>query len=297
MFRIGILGSDNSHALMFAKLCNIPDENGEYLYDDVRVTAIYGFDDDPEHTKKVADEGGIEFIAHSPENFYGTVDAVMVVYRQGSLHVPHILPFIEKGYPVWIDKPIAESITDINILRESVEKNNALITGGSNIKYNYEILTLKNKISNGSLGDVNGGYMNFPADLMSEYGGIFFYGSHLCEMCLSVFGYDVKSVYAVSAEPTNTIVTVRYTDKLVALNFNGKTSKYFMTVHGAKNSVTLELDISVIYRLGFDQFVWMLRTKRMPLTFANLVTPVYMLHAIKKSLNEGVEVEMGEICR
>ena len=25
MFRIGILGSDNSHALVFSKLCNIPD--------------------------------------------------------------------------------------------------------------------------------------------------------------------------------------------------------------------------------------------------------------------------------
>ena len=122
MYRIGILGSDNSHALMFAKLCNIPDENGNYLYDDARITAIYGYDDDPSHTKEVAEKGNIPMIAQSPEDFDGNVDAVMVVYRRGSLHVPHILPFVEKGYPVWIDKPIAESIEDIEKLRDAVEK-------------------------------------------------------------------------------------------------------------------------------------------------------------------------------
>ena len=48
MIRIGILGSDNSHALAFAKLCNLPMENGEYRYPDVRIAAIYGNDDDPQ---------------------------------------------------------------------------------------------------------------------------------------------------------------------------------------------------------------------------------------------------------
>lgn len=31
MFRIGILGSDNSHAPAFAKLCNIPDLGGAHI--------------------------------------------------------------------------------------------------------------------------------------------------------------------------------------------------------------------------------------------------------------------------
>ena len=57
MIRIGILGSDNSHALAFAKLCNLPMENGEYRYPDVRIAAIYGNDDDPQHTKDVAQQG------------------------------------------------------------------------------------------------------------------------------------------------------------------------------------------------------------------------------------------------
>jgi len=278
---------------MFSMLCNLPQADGSYLYDDVRVTAIYGHDDDPAHTKEVAEKGGIEFIAKTPEDFYGKVDAVMVVYRHGSLHVPHILPFVEKGYPVWIDKPVAESAADIDKLREAVMKNNTLITGGSTIKYNYEVLTLKNKAESKALGDITGGSMNFPGDLSSEYGGLFFYGSHLCEMCMSVFGYDVKSVLASSTGAKNTMVIAKYGDKQVALHFTDA-PKNIMTVHGAAGSASVELDISIIYRLGFDKFVTMLRSKKMPLSFENLVKPVYMLNAIQKSLGEGREVALTE---
>ena len=295
MIRIGILGSDNSHALAFAKLCNLPMENGEYRYPDVRIAAIYGNDDDPQHTKDVAQQGKIEYIAEKPEDFIGKVDAVMVVYRRGTYHVPAILPFIEAGYPVWIDKPVAVSVDDINKLRAAVEKHNTLITGGSTLKYNYEILALQNKVQNGSLGKVTGGAMNFPGDLESEYGGLFFYGSHLCEMCLSVFGYDVKSVYATAIEPKNICVIAKYADKQVSLNFNGNSNSYILTAYGSEKSVTMELDISIIYRLGFEKWVEMLHSGKMPLSFDDLVQPVYMLNAIQKSLDEGKEVALDEV--
>ena len=87
MFRIGILGSDNSHALNFSKMCNIPDENGKYRYEDVRVTVIHGHNDAPEHTRQVAEEGHIPQIASRPEELFGQVDAVMVVHRNGNFHV------------------------------------------------------------------------------------------------------------------------------------------------------------------------------------------------------------------
>ena len=42
MFRVGIIGSDNSHALAFSRLANIPDGEGEYAFPDVRITGIFG---------------------------------------------------------------------------------------------------------------------------------------------------------------------------------------------------------------------------------------------------------------
>lgn len=292
MIRIGILGSDNSHALAFSMLCNIPDENGDYLYDDVRVTAIYGHDDDPEHTKKVAEEGKIELIAEKPEDFIGKVDAVMVVTRSGALHVPLILPFVEAGYPVWLDKPVASSIEDVKKLKEACERNKTLITGGSTLKYNYDILALKNRINNKAFGTLLGGAMNFPGDLESKYEGLFFYGSHLVEMMLSVFGYDVKSVYATSVKSSRIGVLAKYNDFTVSLSYLAEAKEYLLTVYGSEKSYTIPMDMAVIYKLGFAKFIEMLKTKRMPLSFDDLVKPVYVIDAILKSIKENREVEI-----
>ena len=66
MFRIGIIGSDNSHA-RFSKLVNLPDPKSEqYLFPDCRVVGIFGLD--KERTKQVARDGGIDFIAEKPED-------------------------------------------------------------------------------------------------------------------------------------------------------------------------------------------------------------------------------------
>lgn len=91
----------------------------------MRITAIYGKDDLHEHAAEVAKEGKIEFLAEKPEDFFGKVDAVMVVYRKGSYHISDILPFVEKENPVWIDKPICSSAADIEKLKSIIASKTA----------------------------------------------------------------------------------------------------------------------------------------------------------------------------
>ena len=83
MIRIGILGSDNSHALAFSKLCNIPDENGIYAYEDVRVTAIYGKDDvkgyEEGYLRRFFGESADKiFVAESDEAVVGYISVVVL---------------------------------------------------------------------------------------------------------------------------------------------------------------------------------------------------------------------------
>ena len=54
MYNIGIIGTENSHAMAFAKIINLPDpETGKLKYPDVRITGIYG--PDPDSTQKIMD--------------------------------------------------------------------------------------------------------------------------------------------------------------------------------------------------------------------------------------------------
>ena len=59
MYRIGIIGTENSHALAFAQYFNLPNpDTGKMNHEDIRVVAILG--PDQEANKKIVEETGVE---------------------------------------------------------------------------------------------------------------------------------------------------------------------------------------------------------------------------------------------
>lgn len=289
MIRIGILGSDSSHALAFAELCNIPDKaTGEYTFPDIRITTIFGQDE--VQTKNAALKGRIETIAAAPDDLLKNVDAVMILFRDGNLHAAYALPFIKANIPVWIDKPFTVNIPDAKMLLKEADNHSSLITGGSTCKYSHDVLHLAGIAHDGTLGNITSGYMNFPGDINSPYNGIHFYGPHMAEMLFTIFGYDVKSVTTTSHH-SEIICVANYDKKSVVLNFNNAIADNFCLIHGDKKSYAGKINIDAFtYRQGFEKFVEMLRRGQRPLSLDKLVAPTILLTAIVESLNTGNEV-------
>ena len=287
MIRIGAIGTQSTHTKNFIRICNIDKAFG----DEVRITALCGNDDTKEHLEETAQKGEITEIYENPEDMIGKVDAVMILHRYGDMHIDAFLKFADANIPVWIDKPICKSVDNIRILKEISEKNNMLVTGGSTVKYHYAVEGLKDIINTGALGNITGGALNFSANTENVYDGIFFYGPHLVEIMLAVFGYDVKSVTAKSVAPGNTSVIFKYEDKLVNASFNDKCPKRHITVYGDKDIATKDIHGTLLtYELGLRKFIEMIKTKKMPLTIDELTKSVYLLNAIEKSLKEDKEI-------
>ena len=61
----------------------------------------------------------------------------------------------------------------------------------------------------GGLEGVHGGSVSAPLNMHNEWGGFYFYASHLAEMSLTIFGYDPHSVAAFRSGDDVTAV-VRY---------------------------------------------------------------------------------------
>lgn len=293
MIRIGILGTDNSHALHFARLCNVPDPvTGEYAYPGIRVTHVYGHD--AAETGKVLEEGKADCAVGDPLEMMGKVDAVMTVFRHGGLHARYALPFIRAGVPSWVDKPFAVSVGDARLMVEEAAKKGTPLTGGSSCKWLYDVLLLKNAVETQSVGRVVSGMINFTVQMDSRYAGIHFYAPHLVEMVQQVFGYDICSVRA-AGKNGSLIAVARYDRYDVVLNFNGAAGQYHGIVIGEKKNLVREIDLSNIYRLGMDPFVRMLETGRPPFDPGRLVLTAAVVCAIERSLAEDREMPISDL--
>ena len=278
MVNIGIVGSDNSHAIAFSRLCNgAPGGKGSRVRG-ARVTHLFGLDE--ARTAEVAEAGRIPTIVADPKDMIGHVDAVLVVFRHGGLHAQHALPFIRAGIPAFVDKPLACTVADARRLVTAAAKAGTALTSFSTVRFAPDTVTVARAARDGAAG---GGVFG-PADPASEYGGLIFYGIHTVEVMLEVFGCDVASVRAVRSK-VGVVADCLYRDgSFVTLQFLTKGARGFSIVaHTSKGHVFQELDLSTCYHDGFRVFFSMFKTGTWPLTPAELVRPVEVMAAIVKA--------------
>lgn len=290
MYRIGIIGSENSHAMAFSRIFNGLEKGIDYP--DIRVTAIGG--QYPEESQKVFEACGLDFIAEDPKEMLGKVDAVMITARNGAFHPEFARPFIEAGLPAFIDKPFANDGGEALALARLAKKKGVPLVGGSSTKYAWDVQLLKNAVETGSAGEVFGGDVTAPLNMHNEYGGFYFYASHLAEISMTIFGYDPKSVSAFLQGDNVTAVT-RYDRYLVTNHFHNGNYNYSATLYGQNRTLFREIDISLIYRQECENFAHMLRTGEMDQRYEELVLPVFYLGAIEKAWKTGVEQEIPAV--
>lgn len=287
MFRIGILGSENSHALAFARIFN---KTHADQYPDIRVTAIGG--NYPEESRKVYEECGLDFIAASPEEMLGKVDAVMVTARDGASHAPFARPFLEAGLPAFIDKPITRDPDEALALARLAKEKGVPLVGGSSVKYAYDVRLMKAAVERAAAeGESISGDLSAPVNMHNEYGGFFFYASHLAEMCMTVFGYDPLRVTAFRSGDNVTAV-VHYDRYDIVCRFLEGNYNYTITLSQKSRPIFREVDISMIYQHECENFARMLRTGEMDQSYEDLILPVYFLRAAEDSFTSGKTVKI-----
>lgn len=284
MIRIGIIGSQSMHSLAFAKECNIPDEEGRYLIPDCRVTAICGIDDTKEHTAETAQKGNIQRTVETPERLYDICDAVMILTRRGETHIEYALPFLKKGIPVFIDKPVCISDEDISRLKKAAEQGNCVIAGGSGLKHCGSVKALKEKIDSGVFGNVRGISLNHGADIDCEYNGIYFYACHAVEIMLTLLGGDYGSVTAAVFNHNNFNAFVRYPEQFADLIFTDARSEYFVNVYGDKKCGSFLIDQSDIFRNTIIDFADKVRNLKTTKAIDDLIAHIYVLRKIERAV-------------
>jgi len=109
----------------------------------VRVTHIWC--DDPDNATKVARMSRIPHVVKYPEDLIGQVDAVLVPTDIGREHKERARPFLEKGIPVFIDKPLADAEEDLDCFIRWHEAGKPLMSS-SCMRYARELAELRGRV-------------------------------------------------------------------------------------------------------------------------------------------------------
>jgi len=287
MFRIGIFGSENSHATEFAKLIN--GDSPEFA--DLRVVAIGG--ESPEDSERIQRECGIPILAASPADMLGEIDAAMVTSRNGALHFGYARVFIQAGLPTFVDKPITSDPAEAQALVNLAREKAVPLCGGSSLKLSPDVLWLREMRLQGG-DDVKGGYLWAPLNMRNPYGNFYFYSAHLAEMCLEIFGMDPLSVDAFESHD-NVTALVHYPRYDVGLHFLNGLYNYGGVLQLKDGPQIRAVSADGGCRLEALRYASMLRTGVMPVTYREMIKNVFVLRAIEESYQTGTRRPIGDM--
>lgn len=276
--KIAILGTENSHALTFARLIK---EKAKYR--DVEITGVYGYD--AAANQKLLEEGLVSYAAQDPHEFLGKVDGIVVVARHGDHHHEYALPYVKAGIPAFIDKPFTVDLEKAQELLDAAKENGALICGGSSLKFADEFFPLKRYAEKNT---VVGGYVAAPINMVNDYAGFYFYSQHLIEILFTVFGKDIKTVYASCPDESKNRVSV-----IVGYDTFDVTIQFVDCYHYAAGVVCKEgvqtavaSDIAYCYEKELDEYFHMVKEQKMEQDYAEYKKPVTLLHCIQESYQQ-----------
>lgn len=280
MYKIAILGCENSHADAFLGLIK------DGLYPDVEVVGVYT--NEPEAEKRMQDNFGV-YCAKSYDEFVGKVDGVVITARDGRNHYKYAKPYIASGMPMFIDKPITSDEVEAVAFMKDLKSHGCRVVGGSSCPHAPLLATLRASIANGECGKVYGGYYRAPISMTNNYGNFYFYAQHLVEVLESVHGFNPTSV--LTRVNGNVITgTVRYPEYDVNFEYINGNYIYGAYISTEKGIMGGEYPITGdLYPVEFDEFHKLLCGEAQPKSYEDFMAPVRLLCAIDRSLASGKE--------
>jgi len=274
--RIGIIGAENSHTIGFGKMFNT-----DKKFPSAEVKYVWG--ETEKFAKNAAEKGNIPHIVKDPKEMLGEIDALIVDHRHAKYHLQAATPFIKEGIPTFVDKPFCYRATEGKEFLELARKHGTPVTSYSSIAHSASTFDIKEQLE--SMEKINQVVRTGTVDMDSKYGGIFFYGVHIVQPLMYMFGDDIERV-RVTRNGRNGSANLIYRNGLfVSLIFKNDAYGWETFVENEEGFIELrsrveENDPALCYTDMVDMF----RSGKEPRSHQSILNCVLVLEALEKSV-------------
>ena len=235
-----------------------------------------------EFAKKAMEKGGIPNQVKDPLEMLGKIDALIVDHRHPKYHLKAVEPFVKEGIPTFVDKPFCYRAAEGKAFLEMARKVGTPVTSYSSIAQSDSTFYMKKQVA--GMNDIVSVVRTGKVDLDSKYGGVFFYGVHLVQPLMFMFGEDIESV-KITRNGSYGTANVRFSSGLFATLILKKkaynwetyvetTDKYVQIKSSVKESNPAK---------NYVDMVEMFRTGKEPRSHQSILNCVSVLEAMEKS--------------
>ena len=274
--RIGIIGAENSHTRGFGRMFNI-----EKKFPGVEVLYVWGETD--EFARDAMEKGGIPNMVKDPKEMMGKIDALIVDHRHAKYHLEAATPFVKAGIPTFIDKPFCYRVSEGKEFLQMARDLGTPVTSFSSIAQTDATFDIMKQVE--SMGKINHVVRYGPVDIESKYGGIFFYGVHIVQPLMYIFGEDIERV-RITRNGKNAGASLAYSNGMLAtLIFSSLHYGWETFVETEDGIVELKSRVEETDPArNYKDMVEMFRTGKEPRSHQSILSCVAVLEALEKSV-------------
>jgi predicted dehydrogenase len=160
-------------------------------------------------------------IVNSVAELLKEVDVVLLETNDGRPHLEQALQVFKAGKPVFIDKPVAASFSDVHAIFEAAKKYQVPLFSSSSLRYGKNVQEIR---QGGTIGKVLEADAYSPAHLEETHPDLYWYGIHGVELLFTVMGPGCKSVTRTHTADSDVVVGV-WNDGRVGTFRGGRSGK------------------------------------------------------------------------
>lgn len=291
--RLGIVGTDTSHAVEFTKLLNDPALPGHVS--GARVVAAYrgGSPDiaaSRDRIERFSDELSttwhVTFVKRIGD-LCPLVDGILLESVDGRAHLSQFREALTCRKPVFIDKPLAATLVDALEIGKIATSAKVPWFSSSSLRYGT--------IQSMRAPDITGAFVWGPGPVEEHHQlDLSWYGIHTVEMLFTLMGTDVEEVTRITSPQADVLTGVWKNGRIGTLRVSRPDSTYGAVVYHARGRVTANENIQVDYRPLLEEIVQFMRTGIPPVPNEETIEIFQFMDAAQQSRDRGgIPVRVG----
>jgi predicted dehydrogenase len=290
--KVSVIGLDTSHGIELPRRIQAPDCDPAMKVEGLQVIKclrfLTPFTDDKTLAERQAQLE--DWNVQVTENFDEAVDgaeALIVSINDGSYHLEYFEKCAGLGIPIFLDKPMADTVSASQKISEIAQENGTSFFTASSLRFGDQIVQAGKEVSRPSLVTIYG-----PLGIAPAGSSIVWYGVHAFEMLESLLGTGAELVTVVR-DKKGAVAHITYADdRRGIVELTEGNWQYGGTVRNDEKVCSFLVDSDMNYTRILQQMIPFFQGGTTPVMVNHSLEIIKLLEATQKSYDTGKPVSI-----